>query len=402
VYKYFCNKATPGIPLTFKIKIMTNKILILIISFVTVLYSSAQDDNKAQETKLSYQSKSFYEVQTFPHKFKSKKPKNVILMIGDGMGTAHIFAAMTANGGELYLNNFKHVGFSKSQSANRFITDSGAAGTAIATGHKANNSAVGMDADYNPVPSVLKIAQKNNLATGVVVTTSLLDATPASFFAHVPNRNMMPEIATALVASDMDVFIGSGREHFIDRYDGLDLIAELTEKGYQVFDTITDLVNVKDGRLVGFLSPSEGRVNERGDQLSITTEVALNILKNNRKGFFLMVEAAQIDNAGHENDMIYLMEEMLDFDRTIGKVLEFAAKDGKTLVIVTSDHETGGLTLTNGDIQSGKITGHFSTGGHTGVMLPVFAYGPGADEFTGIFKNTSFLNKFITLLKLKN
>jgi alkaline phosphatase len=381
---------------------MAHKFLISLISFVTVLYSAAQDDNKAGKNKTSYQSQSFYDVQTFPHKFKSKKPKNIILMVGDGMGTAHVFAALTANGGELYLNNFKHVGFSKSQSANRFITDSGAAGTAIATGHTANNSALGMDADNNPVPSIMEIAQKNNLATGVVVTTSLVDATPGSFFAHVPNRNMMPEIATALVDSDMDVFIGTGREQFVDREDRRNLIEELTEKGYQVFDTITDIVKVNDGRLVGFLSPSEGRVSERNDQLAITTEVALNILDNNRKGFFLMVEAAQIDNAGHENDMEYLIEEMLDFDRTVGKVLEFAAKDGKTLVIVTSDHETGGLTLVDGDIKSGRIAGHFSTGGHTGVMLPVFAYGPGADAFTGIFENTSFFNKFITLLKLKN
>jgi alkaline phosphatase len=378
---------------------MAHKLLILLISFVSVLYTAAQDDNNSRS---SYQSQSFYDVQTFPHKFKSKKPKNIILLIGDGMGTAHIFAAMTANGGELYLNNFKHIGFSKTQSANRFITDSGAAGTAIATGHKANNSALGMDADYDPVPSILKIAQENNMATGVVVTTSLVDATPGSFFANVPNRNMMPEIATSLVASDMDVFIGSGKEYFTDREDGRNLIAELTDKGYQVFDTITDIVRVNDGRLVGFLSQSERRVSERGDQLAITTEVALNILGNNKKGFFLVVEAAQVDNAGHENDMEYLMEEMLDFDRTIGKVLEFASKDGKTLVIVTSDHETGGLTLADGDIQTGRIAGRFSTGGHTGVMLPVFAYGPGADKFTGIFENTSFFNKFITLLKLKN
>ena len=376
-----------------KVKLVTSLILFL-------LYTSSifgqQEVYEGRES--TYKNDQFYEVETYSHKFKSKRPKNVILMIGDGMGVAQIFAGATANKGKLNLNNFKHLGFSRTQSANRYVTDSGAGGTAIATGHKANNSAVGVDSKGNPVPSIIAVAQKNNLATGVVVTTSLLDATPADFVAHVPSRKMMPEIAKAFVASNLEVFIGGGIEHFQNREDGRDLLAELIEKGYQVCDTITEVTKIKSGKLAGFLK--ENRISQRGDQLEKTTAVALDILDDYKNGFFLMVEASEIDGGGHDNDMQYTVEEMLDFDQTIGKVLEFAAKDGETLVVITADHETGGLTLVNGNMETGEITGRFTTGGHTGIMVPVFAYGPGAEYFTGIDENTSFFQKFIKVLRL--
>lgn len=377
-----------------KVKLVTSLILFL-------LYTSSifgqQEVYEGRES--TYQNDQFYEVDTYSHKFKSKRPKNVILMIGDGMGVAQIFAGATANKGKLNLNNFKHLGFSRTQSANRYVTDSGAGGTAIATGHKANNSAVGVDSKENPVPSVIAMAQKNNLATGIVVTTSILDATPADFIAHVPSRKMMPEIAKAFVASNLEVFIGGGIEHFQNREDGRDLLAELTEKGYQVCDTITEVTKIKSGKLAGFLK--ENRISQRGDQLEKTTAVALDILDDHKNGFFLMVEASEIDGGGHDNDMQYTVEEMLDFDQTIGKVLEFAAKDGETLVVITADHETGGLTLVNGNMETGEVTGRFSTKGHTGVMVPVFAYGPGAEYFTGIDENTSFYSKILSVLRLK-
>lgn len=376
------------------------KISIIFITLTLLFTVTIQGQNKKYEgEESSYQNRDFYEVQTFKHKFKSKRPKNVILMIGDGMGVAHVFAGSTANRGELYLNNFKHVGFSRTQSANRYVTDSGAGGTAIATGHKANNSSVGIDREGNPVPSIMAVAKKNNLATGIVVTTSLLDATPADFVSHQPSRKMMPEIAADFVDAGPDLFIGGGIEHFRNREDGRNLLDELREKGYKVFETITEVEKVKEGKLAGFLK--EGRISQRGDQLERTTTVALDILDDHKKGFFLMVEQSEIDGGGHDNDMQYIVEEMLDFDKTIGKVLEFAEKDGRTLVIVTADHETGGLTLVGGDVETGEVRGRFSTGGHTGNMVPVFAYGPGAEFFTGIDENTSFFDKLIRVLRLK-
>ncbi len=371
-----------------------------LVTLLLLLSVSIHGQNKTYEgVESSYQNQDFYEVPTVRHKFKSKKPRNVILMIGDGMGVAQLFAGATANRGALYLNNFKHVGFSRTQSADRYVTDSGAGGTAIATGHKANNSSVGVDAQGNAVPSIINIAKKNRLATGIVVTTSLLDATPADFVSHQPSRKMMPEIAADFLEADLDMFIGGGIEHFTNRADGRNLLDELKMKDYQVHNTITEMMEVKEGKLAGFLK--EGRISERGNQLEATTGVALDILDNHKKGFFLMVEASEIDGGGHDNDMQYTVEEMLDFDKTIGKVLEFAEKDGRTLVIVTADHETGGLTLVGGDMQTGEVKGRFSTGGHTGIMVPVFAYGPGAEHFTGIDENTSFFDKLIRVLRLK-
>ncbi|HAD00767.1 MAG TPA: alkaline phosphatase, partial [Porphyromonadaceae bacterium] len=124
----------------------------------------------------------------------------------------------------------------------------------------------------------------------------------------------------------------------------------------------------------------------------------IEVLNQNKKGFFLMVEGSQLDDYGHFNDLDMLMQEVHDFDRTIGKVFEWAAQDGETLVIVTADHETGGLTLVDGNLAEGKIVGKFSTGGHSGVMVPVYAFGPGAEQFTGIYENSDIFKK-ITALK---
>ncbi len=355
-------------------------------------------EGKTATVESSNQNTSYYDVPDFPQKFSRRKPKNVILMIGDGMGVAQVYAGMTANHGNLFLNNFRHAGFSRTPSANRYTTDSAAGGTAIATGNKTNNSSIGVDRDNKPVPSIMEIAAANGLGTGVVVTTNVLDATPAAFVAHVPNRNMMSEIAVDFAETGPDVFIGGGIEYFKDRKDGRNLLSELSSKGYQVCDTITELVKVRSGKLAALLP--EKRVAERGDQLQVTTEVAIDILDDHKKGFFLMVEGSEIDGGGHSNDMAYTIEEMLDFDRAVGKALEFAARNRRTLVVVTADHETGGLTLVNGDIGKGMVTGRFSTTGHTGIMVPVFAYGPGAEQFGGIDENTSFFNKFIKLLKL--
>jgi alkaline phosphatase len=376
------------------------KSALIIPALVILLFSPAYSQNPATVSKEStYQNTSFYDVSPVKQKFSRKKPKNIILLIGDGMSIPQIYAGMTANKGNLYPNNFKHVGFSRSYSANRYVTDSGAGVTAIATGHKTKNSAIGVDSANMPVPSILEIAQANKLETGIVVTTNILDATPAAFVAHVPNRSMMADIAIDFAETGPDVFIGGGKGYFINRKDGRNLLSELSAKGYQVCDTITELVKIRSGKVAGLLT--ENRVSKRGDQLPVTTGIALGILDDSKKGFFLMVEGSKIDSGGHSNDMEQTVEEMLDFDRAVGKALEFAAKDGKTLVVVTADHETGGLTLVDGDLSTGKITGRYSTSGHTGLMVPVFAYGPGAEAFGGIDENTSFFDKFISLLKLK-
>lgn len=328
-----------------------------------------------------------------------KKVKNIIFMVGDGMGTTQIYAALTANKGWLHLEKIKHIGFSKTNSANRYITESAAGATAFAIGQKTKNGAIGVDSLDRPMPTILEIAHKSGLSTGLVATTDITDATPAAFVAHVPTRHMREEIAADYLKSGVDVFIGPGRSRFVKREDGRNLVEELKGMGYQVSYDIDEIVKIKEGKVAGLLT--EKRAAERGNELTQSAFSAIHILNQNPKGFFLMIEGSKIDDGGHANDLEYVVDEMLDFDRTIGKVLEFAEEDGETLVVITADHETGGLTLTGGDLETGKVEGKFSTKDHTSVMVPVFAYGPGAEEFIGIYHNHTIFEKFMNAFQLK-
>ena len=340
-----------------------------------------------------------YEVKTFPQKFKAKKPKKVIMMIGDGMGTSHIFAGLTANGGHLFLDNFKQVGFSKTQSSDKYITDSAAGGTALSTGQKTYNGAIGVNTDTVAIKTILEMAEDNGLATGLVSTSAITHATPASYIAHQGSRGSYEDIAADFLKTDIDVFIGGGYKHFAERKDKRDLTSELKQKGYQVLRNMDEIAQIKTGKLAGLTADEHNEVYpKRKMNLPLSTETALNILDQNKKGFFIMIEGSQIDWGAHANNTIYVVNEMLDFDQTIGKALEFAANDGETLIVVTADHETGGFALTGGDIKTGMVKGAFPTGDHTSVMVPVFAYGPGAENFTGIMENTDIAKKIINLM----
>jgi alkaline phosphatase len=386
---------------------MNTKWLLIIVLLISVNQLAGQGNyqwiNKEDSVKI-YNGGEKYEVKTFKQEFKAKKPKNIILMIGDGMGVSHVFAALTANGGHLFLENFKHVGFSKTQSADNFITDSAAGGTAISTGKKTFNGAIGVvvnsKGDTVAVKTVLELAEEKGLSTGLVATSSITHATPAAFVSHQSSRDNDEGIAGDILKSEIDVFIGGGYRFFSEREDGRDLIIDLKQKGYQVLQEMDEIAKVKSGKLAGLTVPESNLpFPDRKMDLPLSTETALNILDNNKKGLFLMVEGSQIDWGAHQNNTIYVVQEMLDFDRAIGKALEFVEKDGKTLIIVTADHETGGLAIHNGEMKSGILKGGYSTGGHTGVMVPVFAYGPGAEQFTGIMENTDIGKKIMSLIK---
>ncbi|MDG5799033.1 alkaline phosphatase [Marinilabiliaceae bacterium ANBcel2] len=331
-------------------------------------------------------------------KEKSEKPRNIILFIGDGVGVSQINAALTANGGKLNLNHMKHIGFSETQSADNYVTDSSAGGSAIATGQRIDNGAVAMDAEGNEIPTILQYSNENNKSTGIVVSCAITHATPASFYAHQPSRNNYEEIAEDLLSNDIDIFIGGGLEHFNQREDGRDLTVDLANKGYTIFSSLDD--GIMDTQKPIAVFTHEGhppRFNERGDLIPQATAKAIEVLNKNEEGFFLMVEGAQIDWGGHANSTSYIIGEMLDMDRAIGEALKFAAEDGETLVIVTSDHETGGMALHGGDAETGTVTAEYTTGGHTGVMVPTFAYGPGAELFMGIYHNTEIFFKMMNL-----
>ncbi len=376
--------------------------LLLITSLISAQQLFSQENyktvTKADSMKL-YNGGAMYEVKTFNHDFKAKKPKNVIMMIGDGMGVSEVFAGLTANGGHLFLDNFKQIGFSKTQSADNYITDSAAGGTALSTGQKTYNGAIGVNTDTVAIKTILEMAEEKGLATGLVSTSAITHATPASYIAHQGSRGSYEDIAADFLKTDIDVFIGGGYKHFAVRADKRDLTKELQAKGYQVIRNMDEIYQVKEGKLAGLTAEEHNNpAGKRLMSLPRSTETALNILDQNKKGFFVMIEGSQIDWGGHANNTIYIVKEMLDFDQAIGKALEFAANDGETLIIVTADHETGGLAIAGGDMKSGVVKGAFTSGDHTAVMVPVFSYGPGSDNFTGIMENTDIAKKIIKLL----
>jgi alkaline phosphatase len=374
-------------------------LLVGLLSSVQVTAQETYKEKKPEKVIPVYQPASFHQVKQYDLKFKSRKPENIILMIGDGMGVSQVFAGMTANGGHLFLDNFRHIGFIKTQSADNYITDSAAAGTAISTGVRTYNGAIAVDMDQNPIKTILEQAEEKGLATGLVSTSAITHATPAAFIAHQGARRNYELIASDFLKTDIDVFIGGGYKHFTQREDGRNLVDELKKKGYLVLRNMDEIKQVSRGKLAGLTAPEHNeRYSVRGDMLPLATATAVNILNKNKRGFFLMVEGAQIDWGGHGNQTPNMVEEMLDFDRSIGKALEFAASDGKTLIIVTADHETGGVAVTGGNLSTGKVECGFISTNHTAVMVPVFAYGPGAEYFTGIMENTDIYLKMRKLL----
>lgn len=379
---------------------MKKTIFTLTISLLLIfpLFSQNNNNSDAENLKI-YKNGNSYPVRNFPQKFKAKRPKNVIFFIGDGMGVSQVYAALTANRGRLYIENLKYIGFSKTYSADNYTTDSAAGATALSTGVKTYNGALAMDVNKNPVKTILEEAVEKGLAAGLVATSSITHATPAGFIAHQPKRNMYEEIAADFLKTDIDLFIGGGYKHFTDRKDGRDLTDDLKKKGYIVERDINRIKEIKNGKLAGLVAEEHlGRVDERGDFLPVAVNTAINILSNNKKGFFLMVEGSQIDWGGHASNSQYIIEDMLDMDQSVGKALEFAAADGKTLIVVTADHETGGMSILDGSFETGMVKGEYSTGSHTGLMVPVFAYGPGAEEFMGIMENTDINKKMKKLL----
>ena len=215
--------------------------------------------SKVDSTK-TYPGGPKYEVPTFTQQFKSKKPKNVIMMIGDGMGVSHIFAGLTANGGHLFLDNFKQVGFSKTQSSDNYITDSAAGGTALSTGQKTYNGAIGLNADSVPIRTILEMAEEKGLSTGLVSTSAITHATPASYIAHQKSRGSYEDIAADFMKTDIDVFIGGGYKHFSQRTDQRDLIQELQQKGYLVLRNMDEIAKVKTGKLAGLTAEEHNEI----------------------------------------------------------------------------------------------------------------------------------------------
>lgn len=332
------------------------------------------------------------------------KPKNVILMIGDGMGMSQVSGAMTISGNSLKMTTTRHIGFATTQSYDNYVTDSAASGTAISSGEKTRNGMIGKGPDSTDVKHITEeLREKMNMAYGVVSTSAVTHATPASFVAHNISRNDYEGIALDYVRKQPEVFIGGGKDNFVKRRDQRDLVKVLQDDGYEVVYTMDDLQKVQSDKVAGLLA--EGHMSRYSDgrdyALAEATNVAIEVLMRNPNGFFLMVEGSQIDWGGHANDPQYVLEETFDFDLAVGVALQFASLNKNTLVIVTADHETGGMALPGGNLEDNSVQASFATQGHTGVVVPVFAFGPGAENFTGFFDNTDYSRKIKEVLRVR-
>ena len=345
------------------------------------------------------------------------KAKNVILLIGDGTGLSQISSAFYFKKTRPNYARFNSIGLMKTSSSREDITDSAAGATAFSAGVKTYNGAIGVADDSTKVKTLVEIVSPLHIKTGVISTSSIQHATPASFYAHVINRNLYEDIAADMVVSDIDFFAGGGTKFFNKRKDGKNLLEELKAKGFGIDTTaLGTFEGIKKYSKMGYLL-AENHIDPvakgRGDFLSNATELGIRFLSKDAENsnFFLMVEGSQIDWGGHANDADYLISELIDFDDAIGKALDFAEKDGNTLVIVTADHETGGFTLSSTlkKTEEGKsysdykeITGTFSTNGHSATLVPVFAYGPGSEAFSGVYENTEIFYKILKVTNWNN
>ena len=365
------------------------------------------------------------------------KVKNVIYLIGDGMGFGAVTSLLLSEDEMTGFEQASVIGLSETCSANNYVTDSAAGGTALATGTRTNNGFVGADPEGNQLTSVLRKAQAMGKKTGIVVNTTLTEATPAAFYAGVTSRKMVFDIAKQFTESNVDVAIGGGLDHFIARPDSLDLTATLIEKGYDVFLNWETVLGTDSEKFVGILplydlhrreenngkaSAAEGQevclaaqlaslnedvntthLSEPTVYLEKATVKALDILsRNNKDGFFLMIESAIIDGYGHNNDSDGMIVEMKEFNRTLQNMIDYVNNNPETLLVVTADHETGGTGVYyNGHNpgNEGPVKLKFSTSGHTGTIVPIFAYGPGAENFAGLMKNTDVPKKIEALMK---
>jgi len=350
-------------------------------------------DNPAEEPSLHYyRTDRTYEITDAPMPPVDNEVRNVILMIGDGMGLEQVSCAWVLNHGKLNLDNFPYTGLSRTWCADALITDSGAGGTALAAGQKTAENHVGTAADGSDLASILVKARGLGKKTGVSVVCHFADATPCDFCCHNEYRYNQEDLIADYLDCGVDYLTGGGTDWFTDvhRTDGRNILAEMAEAGYTVALTEDELM-AAGLPVIGVLAPDNLPVaKERGDLFRRNVARGLELLSQGDQGFVMMIEGSCIDDGLHENNLEKAMEEILDFDRTIGDVLEWAAADGHTLVIVTADHATGAITLQDGDLEKGEIGVAFGNDSHNGIAVPIYAWGPGADAFIGIKENAEW------------
>ena len=381
-----------------------------------------------------------------PGESGERAAKNVILLIGDGMGAAHRELGRFYSVGvdaELAMNELPAAGLVHTTSSEP-VTDSAAAGTAIATGVKTNNESVGVDEDGREVRSVLDLAREAGKATGLVTTTYITDATPAAFGASVANRGEHSEIARQYATdSGIDLLLGGGRDVWYPdgtegasedapdenppegtRSDQGNLVELAQDNGYAYVDSAEGLASAGDGKLLGLFADqrmyqpaSEGDGDEYSPLVSLAdmTRTAIERLSEDDEGFFLLVEEEAIDEFAHVQNAERTAQAVAALDEAVKVALEFAEEDRDTLVMVAGDHETGGLGIERADAEDSEEDGplgvadsdeefnvDWTATGHTAEPVPITAAGPGSAAFDGVMDNTEVFEGMVAAMQLRD
>lgn len=375
-------------------KYLLSLFFIALFSFVGI----AQEDDKQKQTYSNTFTYTPYS-PTFESDGTTQQVNGIILLIGDGMGITQAASGFFSNNNDLAMFKLKNMGYARTYSKSGFTTDSAASGTTYGTGKKTKNGFVGMDEDSIAVLNVSEKISPKGYVSGIVTTDNIAGATPSSFYAHVPARGLTAEILGQLSKSNLDFFAG-GDVSLLEKH--VTEIENMRNAGFTVITDYTTIPQHKAANRIGLIANDadvKSILDGRGDFLPVTTRYALDFLSSKQSnGFFLMVEGAQIDWGSHNNDTGYTVTEVIDFDRAISEALKFADSRDDILVIITADHETGGMTLPTGNYSENQVRAIYTTGGHTGMLVPVFAYGPYSQEFRGLMENTDIHDKIIDIL----
>ena len=330
---------------------------------------------------------------------QDSKPPNIIMMIGDGMGISAISSGMYSNNNYTSLERSEYIGLLKTHSLDNLVTDSAASGTAMSSGVKTYNRTVGLDGNLSSVKSILEICRDRGYTTAIVATSTIVHATPASYYSKVKSRYQYDEIASQLSKSNINFFVGGGEKYFNDRVDGRNLINEMDD--YFFANSLESFKNINSNK-IGYLTYYDepvGKHEGREPSLEDIAQITIQKLKSFDNPFFLLVEGSQIDWGGHDNDSEHLISEMLEFDKTIETVFNFANKDKNTLVVITADHETGGAAIVDGNLEESFVKIKYVSGDHTATMVPIFSLGPYSSLFKGVYDNTEIFDKLEAIIK---
>ena len=317
-------------------------------------------------------------------------PKSVILIVADGAGVAHWSLAAFADS-NLAIRRMGTAGLVDTRGSNHVVTGSAPGATALSIGVRTFMGAIGVGPDSAAHETVLEAAAARGMATGVITTTWIVDATPASFTAHVPSRGQLAEIASQMGQAGVNVMMGGGRLAFLPtwRSDSVDLLGQLQQR-YSYVETAEELQQLDTDTVTSllglFAERDMGIAAERPVRFADMVSAAIAVLDNDPDGFFLMIESEESDTRAHQNvDEEILVTEMLEIDGAVRLALDYQERHPETLVVVTADHETGGITLTHDEDRN--VVMQYSTQSHTGALVPLFANGPWAERFGGLLEN---------------